>query len=95
VPYLPGIAGTVMKLLPFFNRKPDVDFVSPLPLEECQARLFDIFNRKHRLPLLLDRPITRRLNDSDFYLARHIILSLAQGGPDWGDMGGQPVLYCH
>ncbi len=84
-----------MKLFSFFDRKPDVVFVSPLPLEECQARLFSIIDRQHRLPLLSERPITRRVNDSDFYLARGMVV-LMQGvrPPDLAESAARPVLFC-
>ena len=79
----------------FLKRKPDVDFISPLSLEECEKRLFDIPDRQHRMHFLNERPVTRRISDIDFYLMRRSGFELNRSGfKDLSDIGLQPVLLC-
>jgi hypothetical protein len=93
---LSGAVSATMKFFQIFRHKPAVDFVSPLPLEECRARLFGISEYQHRLPLLTERPITRQLNDSDFYLARGMVVHLQGCRPaGLAESAVRPVLSCH
>lgn len=82
-----------MNLFAFPGRKPDVDFVTDLSPEECEKFLFNVRNRNHRVPFLLERPVTRSVNYTDFYLTRHSTLIL-RGLNEADDNGLQPVLYC-
>ena len=82
-----------MTLFSFPGRKPDVDFVTDLSPEECEKLLFKVRDRDYRVPFMLERPVTRSVNYTDFYLTRHSTLIL-RGLNEANDNGLQPVLYC-
>ncbi|MBP7689378.1 MAG: hypothetical protein KA765_15790 [Thermoflexales bacterium] len=77
----------------FSGRKPDVDFITDLSPEECEKFLFNVRDRDYRVPFLLERPVTRSVNYTDFYLTRHSTLILRDLNTA-DDNGLQPVLYC-
>jgi hypothetical protein len=79
----------ILEFARFPRRKPDVEFVTPLTIQECEKRLFGPLDLTGSLgPLqLMERPIIRSAGNkqfSDVYLRRRIVYR--------NDL--QPVLYC-